>query len=122
MNARLDDVLSMETSELVSTGQTGRTYNFEFYMNRAYALNRDRLKCRVCGRWLITGKLCTHRINPELPIGKVNKVSNLASMDRECFRLVNDKTANLSHLDTKTRKNVEKFRKQLDKSHDKATV
>lgn len=122
MKARLDDILSIETSELVSTGQTGRTYNFEFYMNRAYALNRDKLKCRVCGRWLITGKLCTHRINSGLPIGKINKVNNLASMDKECYRIVNDKTANLSHLDMKTRRNVEKFRKQLDKSHDKATV
>lgn len=113
MNARLDDVLSMETSELVSTGQAGKNYNFEFYLNRAYALNRDKLKCRVCGGWLITGKLCTHRINPNLPIGKLNKVSNLASMDRECFHLVNDPAADLSHLDTKTRKKVEKFREQL---------
>lgn len=122
MTARLDEVLSTETSELVSTGQTGRTYNFEFFMNRAYALNRDKLKCRVCGRWLITGKLCTHRINPHLPLGKVNKVNNLASMDRNCFQLVNNRNADISNLDTKTRKNVEKFRKQLDKSHDKATV
>ena len=43
-------------------------------------------------------------------------------MDKECYRIVNDKTANLSHLDTKARKNVEKFRKQLDKSHDTPTV
>lgn len=122
MTARLDEVLSTETSELVSTGQTGQTYNFEFFMNRAYALNRDKLKCRVCGGWLITGKLCTHRINPHLPLGKVNKVNNLASMDRNCFQIVNNKHADILHLDTKTRKNVEKFRKQLDKSHDKATV
>lgn len=122
MNARLDEVLSIETSELVSSGQAGRNYNFEFYMNRAYALNRDKLKCRVCGRWLIAGKLCTHRINPKLPLCKVNKVNNLASMDRECFELVNNKNADISNLDTKTRKTIEKFRKQLDKSHDKATV
>lgn len=122
MEARLDEVLSIETSELVSSGQAGKNYNFEFYMNRAYALNRDKLKCRVCGRWLLTGKLCTHRINPSLPLGKVNKVSNLASMDRDCFQLVNNKNADISHLDTKTRKTIEKFRKQLDKSHDKATV
>lgn len=124
MAARLDDVLSMETSEMVATGQTGRTYNFEFFMNRAYALNRDKLKCRVCGRWLLTGKLCTHRIDPTLPLGKVNKVNNLASMDRECYRLVNDTAADISHLDTKARRKVERFRKQLDKSHEngKATV
>lgn len=122
MNARLDEILSTETSELVSSGQAGKNYNFEFYMNRAYALNRDKLKCRVCGRWLLTGKLCTHRINPHLPLGKVNKVNNLTSMDRNCFQLVNNKLADISNLDTKTRRNVEKFRKQLDKSHDKATV
>ena len=42
-------------------------YNFEFYMNRAYALNRDKLKCRVCGGWLISGTPYAHRINPFLP-------------------------------------------------------
>lgn len=120
--ARLDDILSTKTSELVATGQTGRTYNFEFFMNRAYVLNRDKLKCRVCGKWLITGKLCTHRINPQLPLGKVNKVNNLASMDSKCYELVNDKNADISNLDTKTRRKVEKFRKQLVKSHDKTTV
>ncbi|HAJ9217943.1 group II intron reverse transcriptase/maturase [Listeria monocytogenes] len=122
MNARLDEIISMETSELVSSGQAGRNYNFEFFMNRAYALNRDKLKCRVCGRWLITGKLCTHRINPHLPLGKVNKVNNLASMDRQCFALVNNRNADISHFDTKTRSKVEKFRKQLVKSHNKTTV
>jgi len=121
-NARFDEILSVETSELVATGQTGSRYNFEFYMNRAYALNRDRLKCRVCGRWLLTGKLCTHRINPHLPIQKVNKVNNLASMDKQCFELVNNPNANISHLDTKTRGKVEKFRKQLVHHMGKPTV
>ncbi len=122
MAARLDDVLRIETSELVATGQTGRNYNFEFYMNRAYALNRDKLKCRACGRWLLTGKLCTHRMNPRLPIDKINKVNNLASMDRSCYQLVNNTTLDISNLDMKTRRKIEKFRKQLDKSYDMATV
>jgi len=121
-NARLDEILNIGTSELVATGQTGKLYNFEFYMNRAYALNRDKLKCRVCGRWLITRKLCTHRINPNLPIQKVNKVNNLASMDRQCFESVNNPNAIITHLDEKTRSKVESFRKQLAKSHAKATV
>lgn len=121
-NARFDEILRTETSELVVSGQTGKSYNFEFFMNRAYALNRDRLKCRCCGKWLYHGKLCTHRINQALPLNKINKVNNLASMDRQCFTLVNNPNLDLNHLETQARKKIEQFRKQLVNSHVKATV
>lgn len=75
---------SSSTAQLVVQGRWKRNFNFEFYMNRAYALNRDRLKCRVCGGWLISGAPYAHHIDPNLPLDKVNKVSNLASMHREC--------------------------------------
>jgi hypothetical protein len=121
-DARLDEILSTRTSELIANGLTGKLYNFEFFMNRAYALNRDKLKCRVCGKWLYNGLLFTHRINPHLPLSKVNKVGNLASMHKQCFELVNNPKADMTYLPTKTRGNVEKFRNQLVKSHDNKTV
>ncbi|WLC90187.1 DUF6262 family protein [Clostridium estertheticum] len=96
---------------LIGNGMTDKNYNFEYFMNRAYALNRDKVKCRCCGRWLYTGTLYTHRINQQLPINKINKVSNLASMDKGCFELVKNATANISNLETETRKKIESFRK-----------
>ena len=47
-NARLDEMYSEKSERAGSYGKWGRLNNFEFIMNRAYALNRDRLKCRVC--------------------------------------------------------------------------
>lgn len=85
-------------------------------MNRAYALNRDKVKCRCCGKWLYLGTVYTHRINPHLPI---NKVSNLASMDKDCFKLVKNATANINHLEIEIRKRIETFRKRLGNSHGK---
>ena len=66
MNARLDEMYSERTSSAVCYSKWGQLNNFEFIMNRAYALNRDRLKCRVCGGWLISTTPCAHRVNPYL--------------------------------------------------------
>ncbi|KUO72331.1 MAG: group II intron reverse transcriptase/maturase [Desulfosporosinus sp. BRH_c37] len=121
-NARLEDILTEKTSMLIANGMTDKSYNFEYYMNRAYALNRDNVKCRCCGKWLYTGIVCTHRINPYLPINKVNKVSNLASMDKDCFEVVNVAKASISHLEPETRRKIENFRKRLGKSHVKTAV
>lgn len=116
-NARLDEILNLKTSELIAKKRTDIRCNFEFFMNRAYALNRDNLKCRVCGEWLFTGELYTHRINPNLPLEKLNKVPNLTSMDRKCFEMVSNPLINISHLETKTRKKIEEFRKRLVETH-----
>ena len=111
-NARLDE-LSTGPSETIFTGQIDPRNNFEYYMNRAYALNRDKLKCRVCGKWLIDRYPCAHRINPQLPLKDVNRVNNLVSLDSECYALVNNPTAEISHMDAKARKKIEDFRKRL---------
>ncbi|NUU75752.1 MULTISPECIES: group II intron reverse transcriptase/maturase [Paenibacillus] len=61
-----------------------RKYNFEFYMNREYAFNRDKGKCRVCGDSLWHNRMECHHIVPNLHLGEVNKVSNLAWMCGDC--------------------------------------
>lgn len=86
-------------------------------MNRAYALNHDKVKCRCCGKWLYTGIVFTHRINPNLPIDEINKVSNLVSMDKECYELVNNVVADIRYLEAKTRRKMENFRKLLGRLH-----
>lgn len=118
-NARIEGILTERTSMLIANGLTDDYYNFEYYMNRAYALNRDKIKCRCCGKWLYTGMVYTHRINPYLPIDKINKVSNLASMDKTCYTMVNDIKADNSHLEIKTRRKIDGFRKRLGNSHAK---
>lgn len=91
--------------------------NFEFIMNRAYALNRDKLKCRVCGGWLIAHTPYTHRINPNLPLNKVNRVNNLVSLHWNCFQAVNNPGMDITGFDVKAQKKIKGYRDKLVISH-----
>ena len=86
-------------------------------MNRAYALNRDKLKCRVCGKWLITYIPFTHRINPNLPLNKVNRVNNLISLHKRCYDAVNNPEMDISEFDRKAQKKILGYREKLVISH-----
>lgn len=86
-------------------------------MNRAYALNRDRLKCRVCGGWLMTGTPYAHRVNPNLPLNQVNRVNNLVSLHRKCFEAVNNSEQDISEFDENAKKKILGYREKLDISH-----
>ena len=86
-------------------------------MNRAYALNRDKLKCRVCGEWLISGTPYAHRVNPHLPLERVNRVDNLVSLHKRCFDAVNNPHLELDGFDNKARKKIKGFRGKLVTSH-----
>ena len=96
---------------------TSNTLNFEFIMNRAYALNRDKLKCRVCGGWLIADTPWAHRINPHLPLNQVNRVNNLVSFHKECFMAVNNPAQDISQFDVKAQKKIIGYREKLVPSH-----
>lgn len=111
-NARLDE-LSIGPDNALILGRADPKNNFEFCMNRAYALNRDRLKCRICGAWLIDRYPCTHRINPFLPLKDVNRVNNLISLDKACYRLVNNPNADYSHMERKAQRKIVELRKKL---------
>ena len=65
--------------------------NFEYYMNREYAFNRDRGKCKCCKTplFLTENKFCYH-IKKSLPIDKINKVPNLIWLCGNCYRMVNN--------------------------------
>lgn len=112
-NARLDDMYSDQTAKAVLYGRQNGHFNFEYIMNRAYALNRDRLKCRVCGGWLISCVPYVHRINPNLPQNKLNRVDNLASVHKECLDAILNKNADTTNFDTKARRKIEVFREKL---------
>ena len=115
--ARLDEMYSDSVDRATSHGKWGRLNNYEFIMNRAYALNRDRLKCRVCGGWIIDYAPFTHRVNPNLPLNKVNRVNNLLSLHKKCFYAVNNPSQDISEFDAKAQKKIIGYREKLVSSH-----
>ena len=117
MQARLDEMYSEKTDRAASYGQWGKLNNFEFIMNRAYALNRDKLKCRICGKWLISQTPWAHRINPHLPLNKVNRVNNLVSLHKKCFIAVNNPNQDISEFDAKAQKKIIGYRGKLGPSY-----
>lgn len=88
--------------------------NFEFFMNRDYAYNRDRGKCRACGCYLFGIEAHCHHIDPSLPADQVNKVKNLASLCPVCHRLVHSNQ--VVEGPAKKKKSIQKFRDILEKA------
>ena len=117
IQARLDEVYSDHAANIAITGKWGKLNNFEFFMNRGYALNRDRVKCRVCGGWLIECTPYVHRINPNLPLDKVNRVNNLVSVHKRCLNAINDLKMDISGFDAKAQKKIIGYREKLVTSH-----
>ena len=117
IQARLDEMYSDKAGRAISYGKWGRLNNFEFIMNRAYALNRDKLKCRVCGGWLISSTPWAHRIHPNLPLNQVNRVNNLVSLHKKCFDVVNNPDMDISGFDAKAQKKIIGYREKLKHSH-----
>ena len=117
IQARLDEVYSDRAANIAITGQWGKLNNFEFFMNRSYALNRDRVKCRVCGGWLIGCTPYVHRINPNLPLNKVNKVNNLVSVHKKCLDAINNLKTDISEFDAKAQRKIIGYREKLVTSH-----
>jgi len=117
IHARLDEMYSEKSARATRYGQWGKLNNFEFIMNRAYALNRDKLKCRVCGGWLISCTPWTHRVNPNLPLNKVNRVNNLIFLHKKCLDAVNNPNYDISEFDAKAQKKIIGYREKLVYSH-----
>lgn len=89
-------------------------YNFEYFMNREYAFNRDKWKCRCCGTALTSrkGRHC-HHVNRQLPLDKINKVPNLAWVCQDCHQRIHS-FYDPVNIDEKTKKKILKFREKLD--------
>ena len=109
---RADELLSISFSNLIAQETAGKLYNFEYFMNRAYAFNRDKGKCRVSERELLPHEVHIHRINPNLPINKVNKVSNMATVHKDFHYLIHSQS-DYSHLSVKIRNKIQGFRDKL---------
>lgn len=101
---------SLKASKAIANGTISKLYNFEFFMNKGYAINRDRYKCRLCGRKL-EGEIAVHHINPKLPLIEVNRVVNLATLHKDCHLLIHSKQV---INDKKIMKKVQFFRNKLE--------
>jgi RNA-directed DNA polymerase len=89
-----------------------RYYNFEYILNREYAFNRDKGKCKCCGKNLNAKNLQCHHKDPKLPIDKVNKVTNLVSICKQCHNSVHGSEL---PTDEKVAKKITKLRGYLEK-------
>ncbi|SFR11579.1 Reverse transcriptase (RNA-dependent DNA polymerase) [Desulfoscipio geothermicus DSM 3669] len=111
---RDDITMSLTLSELIAKGLKEPKYNFEYLMNRAYAFNRDKRKCKICSNLIIGHELETHHINPNLPLDQINKVPNLASTHKWCHDLIHS-TKDVSRLvNKKTYNKILEFRNKLN--------
>ena len=90
-------------------------YNFEYFMNREYAFNRDKGKCKCCGAVFsqTVVKHC-HHVNNMLPLDRINKVPNLAWLCAPCHRMVHNSPIP-PDTDTKTVRKIKKYREKLSK-------
>ncbi|WP_289143080.1 hypothetical protein [uncultured Brevibacillus sp.] len=94
-------VYNVETLHHYVLGFRRKIDNFEFYMNKDYAYNRDKMKCRACRVNVHLNSHC-HHINPKLPLDQVNKVKNLVTLCNECHEIVHG-TKELQGNDRKSR-------------------
>ena len=87
--------------------------NFEYFMNREYAFNRDKGKCKCCGTFFsdLIPMHC-HHVNPDLPLERINKVPNLAWMCVPCHRMVHNSPIP-SDLNAKTVNKILKYKDRL---------
>ena len=88
--------------------------NFEYYMNREYAYNRDKVKCKCCRRFFSRTVIghC-HHVDNKLPLEKINKVQNLAWVCMECHYMIHNSP--IINVDVKTEQKILKYRQKLKK-------
>lgn len=107
----LCDRPSVNTARDIQLSVYAKTvFNFEYFMNREYAYNRDKGKCKCCKKplFLDDKKFCYH-IKKGLPLEKVNKVQNLIWLCNDCYRMVNNGSIP-PDIDEKVLKKIQKYK------------
>lgn len=102
--------ICLKPSRSIANGTNSKLYNFEFFINKGYAINRDRYRCRLCNRTL-EEDIAVHHINPKISLNEVNRVKNLATMHKDCHLLIH---SNQVINDKKIMKKVQFFREKLE--------
>lgn len=92
LQSRVEELLETPYGDYIkgrnSSSRRRKLYSLEFYLNRCYAFNRDKGKCKICDNQLNPKLTETHHINDKLPPNQVNKITNLASLCRDCHHNV----------------------------------
>lgn len=102
--------------QLMLSAYRDSKFNFEYYMNREYAFNRDKMVCRCCKRPLLhTQQRECHHVGPSLPLNLINKVPNLAWVCTECHKQIHGKEIP-QDTDKKVKRKILAFREKLAKS------
>lgn len=111
---RMEEILtSSPLGMLIAYGKTKPIYNLEYFLNRMYALNRDKMRCRICGMSIISGdNFHAHHIRKNLPLGEINRVSNLISTHQSCHKLIHGQRSS-DGFSSKAVSQAEKYRKKL---------
>lgn len=112
--ARMEEILQVpEIIKFNKYDKSKEIYNYEYFMNRMYAFNRDKGRCKICGEPIINGdKFHCHHISTNLPLQQINKVQNLLSTHSKCNKLIHEKISQYGFSD-KAIKNAIKYRKKL---------
>lgn len=77
--------LTLENISSLLAKNSNKIYNLEYFLNRPVVFNRDKGKCRVCGKELSgIGDTNIHHKDRSLSIDKINKVSNLITCCLDC--------------------------------------
>lgn len=88
LQSRVEELLESPYGSYIksrnSNSRKRKLYSLEFYLNRCYAFNRDKGKCKICEIQLNPKLTETHHINDRLQDNQVNKITNLASLCRTC--------------------------------------
>lgn len=114
---RCEALLNENHLALILGGFKPKLYNFEYFMNRCYAFNRDKGKCTIC-RIELTGygDTHTHHIDNTLPLNQANKVSNLSTICINCHKLIHSKelkSHDISFLNNMSLVKLKKFRETI---------
>lgn len=110
---RADELLTLNLSEKILLGKT--FHNFEYAMNRCYAYNRDKGKCRICGELVRTYETHTHHIDRKLPLKLINKVNNLATTHEQCHKMIHSTKDFSKIVGQKTWNKILTYRKKSTK-------
>lgn len=114
LSIRVDDICSLEYQEKITRGLVSPIYNFEYFLNRAYAFNRDKGKCKICKEDLTKESLETHHNNKKLSIDKINKIANLSSLCRYCHKVVHATSPDLKGYSKPQINKIMKLKEKLN--------
>lgn len=97
---------------ILTSGHRSEKYNLEYFLNREYAFNKDFGKCKICESSVWTGNYHCHHVENTLPLDKINKVHNLASLCKRCHVLVHN-TEPSPFIFNKMTNRLKKYRKKV---------